>query len=366
MNRRKQDELERLRAEVKRLRAQLSISELDARLADRDREYQRRMTSLEYAAAGIASGGERVDAQFVQLLALVKAIVAQVHAQGYVIVPDLLDPKQVERVRDTLAPLFAATRRMFGKLDPQSDRQTIHIQNVLAKSRAANEVAVNALLRAIVGGVLGHDFILNAGAVAISPDPGCSPQDLHRDDGCYALPLRPRLPLVVTAAIALDDFTTENGGTQIVPGSCCWPGSRQPNADEVIRCQMSAGSMLLYDGAIFHGGGGNTTKDQSRRTLTLNYTRGWLRTQFNQYLSIPRALLLSMPPELQSDLGYHLSARGLGGCDNQDPLAYLRRMVSNGGDGVQPMLGREVDEAGAFDECTKSRSMERSRRERPI
>jgi Protein involved in biosynthesis of mitomycin antibiotics/polyketide fumonisin len=317
--------------------------ELDVRLADRDREYQRRIASLDKAASGISSESGGVDMRFAQLLALVKAVVAQMHTQGYVIIPNLLDLTQVERVRDAMAPLFATTRRMFEKLDPQKPRHTFHIQNVLAKSRAADEVAINPLLRAIVGGILGQDFILHAGAVAMSPDPGCSSQELHRDDGSYALLPRPRLPLVVTAAIALDDFTKENGGTQIVPGSCCWPASRRPEPEEVIQCEMSAGSVLLWDGAVFHGGGGNITKDQTRRTLTLNYTRGWLRTQYNQFLSIPRELVMSMPPELQADLGYHVSARGLGTCDNQDPLAYLRKMFLNGGDGAQPMLGEEMD-----------------------
>jgi len=345
MNELPQDELEGLRAEVLALRAELAAAELDLRLADRDREYQRRMESLDKAADGVTTANEPADTHFIQLIELVKAVVAQMHTQGFVIVPNLLNAEQVERVRDGMAPLFATTRHMFKKLDSQELRPTFHIQNVLAKSRTADEVAVNPLLRAIVSGVLGHDFILHAGAVAMSPDPGCSRQELHRDDGSYALLPRPRLPLVVTAAIALDEFTKVNGGTQIVPGSCCWPSSRRPLPEEVISCEMSAGSVLLWDGAVFHGGGANTTKDQTRRTLTFNYTRGWLRTQYNQFLSIPRELVLSLPPELQSDLGYHLSARGLGACDNQDPLAYLRKMFSNGGDGSQPLLGEEAQSA---------------------
>jgi hypothetical protein len=50
-----------------------------------------------------------------------------------------------------------------------------------------------------------------------------------------------------------------------------------------------------------------------------------------------------MPAELQADLGYHRSAVGLGGCDMQDPLQYLQRLIDAGGDGQQLQLGREYE-----------------------
>ena len=77
-------------------------------------------------------------------------------------------------------------------------------------------------------------------------------------------------------------------------------------------------------------------------------TRGWLRTQFNQYLSLPHETVLALPPELQTDLGYHHSKSvpgwiqgGLGGVDTQDALTYIGRMKERGGDGSQPSLGAE-------------------------
>lgn len=333
-----------------------AIDVLALRLRDRDQDYQQRISLIDAVLTRARASGAAEDDQVVFTLELVKAVVAQIHTEGFAVVPHLIGTHRLDRIRAGAEPLFAASRAMFGRLDPSQPRQTIHIQNVLAKSRAADEVATNPILRAIVAGVLRPDFLLNAGAIAMSPDPGCSPQGLHRDDGCYSALPRPRPPLVLTAALALDDFSENNGATRVVPGSCAWPGSREPTADEVRTCVMPAGSILVYDGALFHGGGANTTGDRTRRTLTLNYTRGWLRTQFNQYLSIPRSDVLNLPAELQRDLGYALSEGGLGGCDNQDPLAYLVRMSSAGGDGSQALLGREVDETLAVDECTAARS----------
>ena len=322
------------------------MNELEYHLQRRDAEYRERIDALARAAASNAADAKDLGfvPGFIELmqaagLAKVQAIVADVHANGYAIVPDLLSPAQVVRVRDALAPIFAECGRMFDATGPKF-MQTIHMQNVLAKTRAADEVATSPLLRAAVAGVLSQDFILNAGVVAMAPDPGCEPQGLHQDDGFYRLIPRPHMPLVLTVAVALDDFCRANGGTQLVPGSQLWTAERKPTDAEAIHAEMPAGAMLLWDGALFHGGGGNTT-DTTRRTLTLNYTRGWLRTQFNQYLSIPRATVLALPAELQTDLGYHRSMTGLGSCETEDPLKYLGKLMGAGGDGAQTEIGLE-------------------------
>lgn len=334
-----------LQQEVEILRARLAQDNLERRLYERAQEYERRIALLDLAASdGEAPEGTTLPETFRTLIkkvdvSLVKAHVQEVHEKGYTVVADVLSRAQVLKLREGLAPFFASSARLYEK-NKERGNQTQHIQNILAKTTVADEVAVTPLLRAIVGGVLGSDFIFNAGVVAMSPDPGCSSQSLHRDDGFHTLMPRPHLPVIVTAAIALDDFTRANGGTQLVPGSCCWPSDRVPRDDEIIHAEMPAGSMLFWDGAVLHGGGGNNTSD-FRRTITLNYSRGSLRTQFNQYLSVPRDRVLSMPAELQGDLGYHHSGTGLGGCDLQDSLSYLQRLSEAGGDGHQHLLGRE-------------------------
>lgn len=322
------------------------MNELEYHLQARDAEYRERIAALERAAASNPADHKDLGfvPGFIELvqaagLAKVKAIAADVHANGYAIVADLLSAEQVVRLRDGLAPIFAECARMYAATGSEGT-QTIHMQNVLTKSRAADEVATSPLLRAVVAGVLSQDFVLNAGVVAMAPDPGCSPQQLHQDDGFYRLLPRPHMPLVLTVAVALDDFHRANGATQIVPGSQLWTAERKPSDADVIHAEMPAGAMLLWDGALFHGGGGNATAT-TRRTLTLNYTRGWLRTQFNQYLSIPRETVLRLPTELQTDLGYHRSMTGLGSCEGEDPLKYLGKLLAAGGDGAQNEIGLE-------------------------
>lgn len=304
---------------------------------DRDEEFRGRFALLERAVSAPRAG--QPDPELQRLLSNVSAVIGQVHQQGYCIVPELMGSECLERLRHGLGPLLAQSARAFERGSTRS-RTAFHVHNVLAKSRAADEVALHPMIRTTVGAVLGFDFIFHAGAIVTANGPGCLAQPLHRDDASYyALP-RPRMPLVVTVAVALDDFTAENGATRLVPSSCWWERDRVAVASDARPVEMPAGSVLFWDGATFHGGGANTTRDSTRRTLLLSYTRGWLRTQVNQFLAVPRAVVLSLPAELQRELGYAHSQRALGECDGQEPIDYLRA-VERQGDGTQAGLGPE-------------------------
>ena len=78
--------------------------------------------------------------------------------------------------------------------------------------------------------------------------------------------------------IALVDFTKDNGGTCVVPGSNHWEPDRQPEEDEIAVAEMSAGSAVIYLGSTIHAGGTNVTDHQRRRGLHLSYVLVWLRT----------------------------------------------------------------------------------------
>ena len=86
---------------------------------------------------------------------------------------------------------------------------------------------------------------------------------------------------------------------------------------------MPAGSLLVWDGAVWHAGGANRTADEVRRSMNLNYNLAWLRQQENRYLGVPRDTLLNLPERLQRLLGYRKTNHLCGGVDYQDPLGFL-------------------------------------------
>jgi ectoine hydroxylase-related dioxygenase (phytanoyl-CoA dioxygenase family) len=116
---------------------------------------------------------------------------------------------------------------------------------------------------------------------------------------------------------ALTEFTTANGATQVVPGSTTWPDDRKTEPEEIARAEMRAGSVLVYTGSVFHGGGANVMEDPGdgsadRWGLNITYSLGWLRQEENMYLSCPPEHARRLEPELQALLGYAMSNYALG------------------------------------------------------
>ena len=243
--------------------------------------------------------------------------------KGFAILSNFLGVERLEQMRVGLEPIFALTGN---RIVDETKRgwpgtQTVHIPNLYAKTRAIDEVSIDPVLLSIVEGVLGKSFQMSV-AVAMCPGPGCDRQGLHQDDSHYPIP-RPHPPLVANTLIALDDFTVANGATLVVPDSHKW--DRILNPDEpTLQIEMKAGSLLVWDGALWHAGGANKTSNEIRRSVNLNFNVSWLRQQENLYLGVPRSIISKMPDLLQRVLGYNRVNHLCGGVDYQDPLAYFR------------------------------------------
>jgi len=100
------------------------------------------------------------------------------------------------------------------------------------------------------------------------------------------------------------DFTADNGGTQVVPGSHRWGPDRTAEPDEVVRAEMPAGSVLSWLGGALHGAGANVTENDWRYGVVLAYTLDWLRQEENQHLSMPLAEAMALPDDVRSRLGF--------------------------------------------------------------
>ena len=70
---------------------------------------------------------------------------------------------------------------------------------------------------------------------------------------------------------------------------------------------MPAGSLLVYRGSLWHGGGANQT------------ARPWLRQQENQLLAVPPHVVAGLPERLRELVGYNVYPPFLGYVDGRHP-----------------------------------------------
>jgi ectoine hydroxylase-related dioxygenase (phytanoyl-CoA dioxygenase family) len=85
---------------------------------------------------------------------------------------------------------------------------------------------------------------------------------------------------------------------------------------------MPRGSVLVFNGSLWHGGGANTTTTR-RVGIAMNYCAGWMRQQENQQLGIPLAVARGFEPRLRKLCGFGLYKQLLGHIDKCSPVDLL-------------------------------------------
>ena len=85
-----------------------------------------------------------------------------------------------------------------------------------------------------------------------------------------------------------------------------------------IAAEMPKGSVLIWDGSLWHGGGANTTS--ARRTgIAMNYCAGFVRQQENQQLGVPAETARTFEPRLRQLMGYGVYRGLIGHIDKMSP-----------------------------------------------
>lgn len=229
-------------------------------------------------------------------------ILAIIDRDGAVIINAILSPEETQQFADELSPILKAAA-------PGTDSfvgfSTTRAGALIARSEICRKLATNPQLLKIAEGMLGKfsPTIQLSLTQAVNIAPGESPQILHRDRGLWGGHIPRRIETQLGTMIAVTDFTHENGATRVVPGSAHWDAAREAKPEEIASAEMKAGSILVYNGTVIHGGGPNET-EIPRLGVLLHYTLGWLRQQENMYLSCPPHIAKDFTPELRRLLGY--------------------------------------------------------------
>jgi ectoine hydroxylase-related dioxygenase (phytanoyl-CoA dioxygenase family) len=239
---------------------------------------------------------------------------------GYTVLERVIEPELVEALAADLERL----ERTFA-VEPAGNSfegdHTIRIYNLLAFGKLYEAIPVHERVLPVVEGVLDGGCLVSS-LSSISILPGETAQPIHADDQLIPLP-KPHVPTVCNTMWALTDFTEANGATRVVPGSHTADGSPDYGAPyDSVAAEMPKGSVLVWHGSLWHGGGANTTGER-RVGIAMNYCAGWIRQQENQQLGIPRETAAGFSPRLRELCGYGIYNGLMGHINKHDPVEML-------------------------------------------
>ncbi len=226
------------------------------------------------------------------------AHLAAIEEQGYTVLEEAIDADVRLALLDDLQRI-ERERHVVPAGNRFEGSATTRVYNLLARGPLWHQVPVHPRALPVVEGVLDRGCLISS-VSSIAIGPGERIQPIHADDQIQPI-ARPHPPTVCNSMWALTDFTEANGATRIVAGSHKWDHSPEYGSEhDSIAAEMAAGSILIWDGGLWHGGGPNTT-DTTRIGIAMNYCAGWIRQRrTSSSASIPKRSPPSAPASASS------------------------------------------------------------------
>jgi ectoine hydroxylase-related dioxygenase (phytanoyl-CoA dioxygenase family) len=188
---------------------------------------------------------------------------------GFVVLPGPVAPSRLAQ----LAVAYDAAVSAADPADIGGGRTTTRVWDFVNRAPDFDGLYVYQPILEACCRVIGAPFHLST-MHARAVNPGVPAQNLHADyrrttDGWP----------MVGFIFMVDEFRRDNGATRFVPGSHRWPhapGDVMPDATADYEGQISAcgpaGSVVIYNGSVWHGHGVNHT-EQPRRSIQGAYIR---------------------------------------------------------------------------------------------
>jgi hypothetical protein len=192
---------------------------------------------------------------------------------GFTVLPAVLD--------------VAASRDLATRLDLLDEERGIdyvhdnafarHISSVYADDDDFMALIDHPDVLDFIEAILGPQIILGSCNARIVR-PGDPLQGFHSDIPSQLR--RSGAPVMLNAVWMLDAFTAENGATRFVPGSHL-STSAGPPRDVTVTHEVQAvgpvGSVLVFNGQCWHGGGANKSDDVRRAIFAHYRVSPWMR-----------------------------------------------------------------------------------------
>ena len=233
----------------------------------------------------------------------IQDVAEHIREQGCVIIDELCPSDTLKQLQQECAPWLDKTQH--GR-DNFTGGNTRRVRAIVNKSDAAVDMITNPTTLGVVTNLIRkHNSAVQLHfATLINIGPNETAQSVHRDQWAWDMFPFPKGRHVMANCIwAVEDFTEANGATRMVPGSHLAEDKLKIRPEDTLPAEMAAGSVVIFLGSVYHGGGANQT-DTARPGLAVGYAANWLRQEENQYLAVSHERAKSLAPEMQKLLGY--------------------------------------------------------------
>ncbi len=253
-----------------------------------------------------------------------KDIADVLREDGCVVIGSLAPSATMDQISEELEPWLSTAEPGYSDFVGHATRRT---GALIARSQTARTLITDPTVLSVLDLVLAdHASTYQVDLTQmIDMGPGETAQTIHRDVWTFDnYPFPPGFEAEINLMWAVSEFTEAMGATRVVIGSHLW----EENPAEVdyaltTAAEMAKGSVLLYSGAIYHGGGANTSQVH-RVGMNVGYSLGWLRQEENQYLACPPEVARELPEGLLRLMGYQRGAFALGYVDDfMEPVDWL-------------------------------------------
>ena len=245
---------------------------------------------------------------------------ADLAAHGYCIVPDVLTPRQVAALRRRVVEQGQGEEAKGLAFHDSKANQRLWM--LVNKGHMFRDLVIHPFVQEMMPRLLDDDFILSSLTANIAR-PGGEPMYLHTDQGYVGF--WTARPVVANILWMLDDFTNENGGTRLIPGSHLRGREPEDTHARTIAAVGKAGSALVFDGRLIHGTGANRTANIQRHGILTYFCRPFIRQQENFFLGMDPRLRTTEREAFLERVGYRIWA-GLGRTDAPGERELLTRI----------------------------------------
>lgn len=233
---------------------------------------------------------------------------------GYCLIEDGTSPKQTRALHQRVQEQAAAERALGIAYLQTAQQQVWSLVNkgemfVECMTHEPSSVQAGPLIEQLLNEALGSSWH-HLSFISNISYPGCHPQGMHQDQSLIGSLRILDAPILVNTIYILQDVDEVNGGTLIIPGShrlYCEGGGRFSEVPPPINLKAPAGTIMLKDGRVLHGGAVNHSKDL-RYILTNSVVRPFIRQQELFHLTIRPDILKTASDKFLWRCGFQATA----------------------------------------------------------